>query len=129
MRLAGNTMKITKGFISNSSSTSFLAWGVLLTKEDEERIPSDIYDILSEYEEQTGHRHPINLLYTGQYLVTAHDSFVDLGEGWSIPTMVITELEINPEWQEVIEEWLEKYGIDTTYYAHKYSWIIGATEG
>lgn len=53
-------MKIRQGFVSNSSSSSFLMWGVCISEEDYEKYgidTNDVYDSLSSkfYDENLKH--------------------------------------------------------------------------
>jgi hypothetical protein len=100
-------------FVTNSSSTSFIAWGVILLNkeirhlnENEELYPDGIYEIDGERSNNVSIAQPNE----GEIVIYIDESW---DGGPEQGAEYITVREVKPNWEKEIKEALAKYKIDT----------------
>jgi hypothetical protein len=100
-------------FVTNSSSTNFIAWGIILQEkeirnlnEDEELYPDGIYEIDEDRSNNVSIAQP-NEEEVVLYIYESLEGGPEQGAEY------ITVSEVKPNWEKEIKEALAKYKIDT----------------
>lgn len=108
-------MLVRNGFITNSSSCSFIAWGFEIDRKKvndvaENTLSDDEYDDF--WDDMYNGEFPVSIKtcgYSGRSWAVATESLYSSIED---ERYVKLAPETNPEWYQHLAEWCDKYGIE-----------------